>query len=222
MLSLSLDAASATGGLVTPAVGGAIARRGLRPRLRRSPPRRRRGRARGGASPSQSLSLRGRMLLRSAARRARPERRRQGHDGRRCARAARLRAGSRAGGDIATTVPLDVGLPGGDSVTSRPAAASRPAASRSAAWLRGGERPASPDRPGDRPAGRTPVARRHRRGRAAASRRTSPRRPRCSSATPGRRGSTRAASRAGSSRTTAQCTQRSLAAVRSRRPQLAA
>ena len=85
MLDAGARAADATGGLVTPAVGGADRGRRLRPRLRLLPPRRRAGRA-GARAVLDSLALRGRVLLRTVARRARPERRRQGQDRRRRAR----------------------------------------------------------------------------------------------------------------------------------------
>ena len=115
MLALSLDAARATGGLVTPAVGGALLAAGydrdftLLPRSGAvSEP---------AAVPSlDSLVLRGRMLLRT-------------EDvildlngvvkGRTVDDALRLLGDGwvSAGGDIATSVPLVVGLPGGGAVT---------------------------------------------------------------------------------------------------------
>ena len=115
MLALSLDAARATGGLVTPAVGGALLAAGydrdftLLPRSGAvSEP---------AAVPSlDSLVLRGRMLLRT-------------EDvildlngvvkGRTVDDALALLGDGwvSAGGDIATSVPLVVGLPGGGAVT---------------------------------------------------------------------------------------------------------
>ena len=117
MLSLALDAARATGGLVTPAAGGALVGAGYDRDFAVASPRRRRGRA--GARPVARLALAARTdAPPHRARRARPERRRQGQT----VDDALALVGDgwvSAGGDIATTVPLVVGLPGGDSITSR-------------------------------------------------------------------------------------------------------
>ena len=183
MLALALDAARATGGLVTPAVGGACSP----PATTATSPL-----ARSTASavepvaavPSlESLSLRGRMLLRTDARRARPERRRQGQDRRRRARAAG-RGWVSAGGDLATTVPVVVGLPGGGAITALRRRA-RHEQHRRAQLAARRRAPAPPDRPGDRAPGAHPVARRHRRRRQPASRPTLPRRPPSSSGAAG-------------------------------------
>jgi thiamine biosynthesis lipoprotein len=115
MLSLSLDAARVTAGLVTPAVGGAILAAGYDREFTLLP--------RGGSTvepaavPSlAALSLRGRLLLRT-------------EDvildlngvvkGRTVDDALELVGNGwvSAGGDVATTVPLVVGLPAGGSVT---------------------------------------------------------------------------------------------------------
>ena len=94
MLSLALDAAHATGGLVTAGRRWRTGWRRLRPRLRLASPRWRRGRA--GAGPFAALSPAARADAPAhRARGARPERRRQGQDGRRCARARRRRLGLR-------------------------------------------------------------------------------------------------------------------------------
>ena len=138
MLSLALDAARATDGLVTPAVGGAIVAAGYdRDFSLLSPDG---GPVEPAAVPSfASLVLGGVILLRCGAVDPRPERRRQGQDGRRRARAARTTAGSRPAAISRRPVPIVVGLPGGDAITlDGGGLATTSIANR--AWLRGGER----------------------------------------------------------------------------------
>jgi thiamine biosynthesis lipoprotein len=137
MLSLALDAARVTGGLVTPAAGGALIAAGYDRDFARLPldgvavePVR---------VPSfSSVSLRGLALLRTDA---------VILDlngvvkGRTVDDALLLLAGGwvSAGGDVATTVPLVVGLPGGDTITlERGGLATSSTATRS--WVRGGAR----------------------------------------------------------------------------------
>lgn len=137
MLSLALDAARATGGLVTPAAGGALIAAGYDRDFRYLPldgvavePVR---------VPSfESIVLQGRSLLRSEP---------VVLDlngvvkGRTIDDALDLLGNGwvAAGGDIATTVPLVVGLPGGDTITlERGGLATSSVATR--AWRRGGER----------------------------------------------------------------------------------
>lgn len=117
MLAAALDAAHATGGLVTPAVGGALFAAGYDRDFSSLP-------ADGPAAPPVSvpsldtLSLRGRMLLRTE-----PlvldlngvVKGRTVDD----ALALLGRGWVAAGGDLATTVPISVGLPGGGSITVR-------------------------------------------------------------------------------------------------------
>jgi FAD:protein FMN transferase len=137
MLSLALDAARATGGLVTPATGGALIAAGYDRDFRRLPldgvavePVR---------VPSfESLSLRGVALFRTepvildlngVVK------------GQTVDDALKLLGDGwvAAGGDIATTVPLVVGLPGGDTITlERGGLATSSVAKR--AWRRGGVR----------------------------------------------------------------------------------
>jgi thiamine biosynthesis lipoprotein len=137
MLSLALDAARATGGLVTPAVGGALLAAGydrdfslLSPDGDPVEP--------AAVPPLASLTLRGRVLLRV-------ERVILDLNGVVKGKTvddalALLGAGwVSAGGDLATTHPIVVGLPGGDAVTlERGGLATSSVAKRS--WLRGGER----------------------------------------------------------------------------------
>jgi thiamine biosynthesis lipoprotein len=137
MLSLALDAARATGGLVTPAVGGALIAAGYDRDFPRLPldgvavePAR---------VPSfQSLTLRGIALLRTEpvildlngvvkGQTVDDALELLGH------------GWVSAGGDIATTVPLVVGLPGGDTITlERGGLATSSVTTR--AWRRGGAR----------------------------------------------------------------------------------
>ncbi len=114
MLSLALDAASATGGRVTPAVGGAITAAGYDRDFADLP-------LDGGAvepvavQSLLSIRLRGRMLLRTSP----VVLDLNGVVKGRTVDDALALVGSGwicAGGDIATNVSLDVGLPGGDSV----------------------------------------------------------------------------------------------------------
>jgi thiamine biosynthesis lipoprotein len=135
MLSLALDAASATGGLVSPAVGGAIIAAGYDRDFADLPVDGEQ------AEPAAihslaSLSLRGRMLLRSA-----PlvldlngvVKGRTADD----ALALLGEGWVSAGGDVATSVPLEVGLPGGGSVQlSRGGLATSSVGRRT--WRRGG------------------------------------------------------------------------------------
>jgi thiamine biosynthesis lipoprotein len=115
MVSLSLDAARASGGLVTPTVGGAVLAAGYDRDFAALP--------RNGVAvvpvrvpPLSALSLRGRMLLRSEP----MELDLNGVvKGRTVDDALKLVGGGwiSAGGDLATSVPVVVGLPGGDTVT---------------------------------------------------------------------------------------------------------
>ena len=137
MLSLALDAARATDGLVTPTVGGAVLAAGYdRDSSLLSPD----GDAvEPAAVPSlASVSLRGRMLLR-----AEPVTLDLNGvvKGKTVDDALELLGAGwvSAGGDLATTVPIVVGLPGGDSVTlERGGLATSSVTKRS--WLRGGQR----------------------------------------------------------------------------------
>jgi thiamine biosynthesis lipoprotein len=137
MLSLALDAARATGGLVTPAVGGALIAAGYDRDFPRLPldgvavePAR---------VPSfQSLTLRGVALLRTEP---------VTLDlngvvkGQTVDDALELLGHGwvSAGGDIATTVPLVVGLPGGDTITLERGGLATSSVTRRA-WRRGGVR----------------------------------------------------------------------------------
>ena len=136
MLTLALDAAHATGGLVTPAVGGALLAAGSTA-TSRSPP---------DGSPVEpagvpsvdSMVLRGRILLRveplvldlNGVVKGKTVDDALGLLG---------HGWVSAGGDLATTYPIVVGLPGGDAVTlDRGGMAMSSIAKRS--WLRGGRR----------------------------------------------------------------------------------
>jgi thiamine biosynthesis lipoprotein len=137
MLAIAIDAAHATGGLVTPAVGGAMLAAGydrdfslLSPDGDPVEP--------AAVPPVSSLSLRGRVLLRAAP---------VVLDlngvvkGKTVDDALALLGDGwvSAGGDIATTAPIVVGLPGGAKVTlGRGGLATSSVAKRT--WLRGGER----------------------------------------------------------------------------------
>ena len=161
MLSLSLDAASATGGLVTPAVGGAITAAGYDRDFAALPL---------DGEPVEpvavqslaALRLRGRMLLRSAPLLLDLNGVVKG----RTVDDALALAGSGwvcAGGDVATSVPLEVGLPGGDSVQlTGGGLATSSVSRRGLAWRSSA---ASPDRSRDGSSGRRALARRHRRSR---------------------------------------------------------
>ena len=114
MLAHALDAASATGGRVTPAVGGAIIAAGYDRDFAELPFD---GEPVGPVAihPVASLSLRGRILLRSAP----VVLDLNGVVKSRTADEALALLGEGwvcAGGDIAANVPVEVGLPGGDSV----------------------------------------------------------------------------------------------------------
>jgi thiamine biosynthesis lipoprotein len=136
MLLLAIDAARATGGLVTPAVGGAVLRAGYDRDLAALPadgepvePAR---------TPSlDSLSLRGRVLLRTEP----VVLDLNGVVKSKTVDDALALLGSgwiSAGGDIATTIPLQVGLPGGSTVTlDSGGLATSSVAVRT--WKRGGE-----------------------------------------------------------------------------------
>ena len=156
MLSLSLDAARATDGRVTPAVGGAIVAAGDDRDFGRLPPERRRGRAGGGPVVAR-ITQHGGGLLRTGAVQLDLNGVVKG-----CTVDEALE--SPAAGGAATVLaalePLVVGLPGGGTI-ALPAAGSRRGASRSGAAR--GRRAAEPS---DRPAHRRPtdaVARRERR-----------------------------------------------------------
>jgi FAD:protein FMN transferase len=136
MLSLALDAAHATGGLVTPTVGGALVGAGYDRDFASLP-------LDGDAVepapiPSLlSLRLRGRMLLRTEP----VVLDLNGVVKGKTVDDALALLGSgwvSAGGDVATTVPLEVGLPGGDSIRlDRGGLATSSVAKRT--WRRGGE-----------------------------------------------------------------------------------
>ena len=137
MLAIALDAAQATGGLVTPTVGGAMLAAGydrdfslLSPDGDPVEP--------AAVPPVSALRLRGRVLLRAAP---------VVLDlngvvkGKTVDDALALLGDGwvSAGGDIATTTPIVVGLPGGDTVMlDRGGLATSSVAKRT--WLRGGER----------------------------------------------------------------------------------
>jgi FAD:protein FMN transferase len=141
MLSLALDAASATGGLVTPAVGGAITAAGYDRDFADLPldgvevePV--------AVQSLDSLRLRGRMLLRSApivldlngvvkGKTVDDALARLGE--------ASVSGWVSAGGDIATHVPLEVGLPAGGSVQLTGGGLATSSTARRT-WVRGGER----------------------------------------------------------------------------------
>ena len=201
MLSLALDAAHATGGLVTAAAGGALVGAGYDRDFASLP-------LDGDAVESApvpsllSLRLRGRMLLRTEP----VVLDLNGVVKSKTVDDALALIGDgwvSAGGDVATTVPLDVGLPGGGSIRlDRGGLATSSVAKRS--WRRGGElqhhlidpatgRPAAPH-----PGATSPWPPK------TASRPTLPRRLRSSWGGPGRHGSTDAASRGASSTITAQ------------------
>jgi thiamine biosynthesis lipoprotein len=135
MLSLALDAAGATDGLVTPAVGGAITAAGYDRDFAELPPD---GEAVEPVAVQSlaSLRLRGRVLLRSVP----VVLDLNGIVKGRTVDDALALAGSGwvcAGGDLATTVPVEVGLPGGGSVClTRGGLATSSVARR--IWLRGG------------------------------------------------------------------------------------
>ncbi len=198
MLSLAFDAASATGGRVTPAVGGAITAAGYDRDFAELP-------LDGDAvepvavQPLESIRLRGRMLLRSAPILLDLNGVVKG----RTVDDALALVGPGwicAGGDIATTVPLDVGLPGGDSVRLTGGGLATSSVARRT-WVRGGVSSiTSSTRQADgRPwcAGAT-----SRSQPAVASQRTSRRKLRCCRMMPGPHGSMRAASQGGSLVTT--------------------
>jgi FAD:protein FMN transferase len=137
MVSLALDAARSTGGLVTPTVGGAVVAAGYDRDFGILP---RDGVAVGPARvpPLSALSLRGRMLLRSEP----VELDLNGVVKGRTVDDALKLAGSgwvAAGGDVATTAPVVVGLPEGGTVTlDAGGLATSSVAKRT--WLAGGER----------------------------------------------------------------------------------
>jgi thiamine biosynthesis lipoprotein len=115
MLSLSLDAARATGGLITPAVGGALIAAGYDRDFSLLP---RSGVARQPAAVAalDSLALRGRMLLRTEP----VVLDLNGVVKGKTVDDALVLLGDgwvSAGGDIATSVPLVVGLPAGGAIT---------------------------------------------------------------------------------------------------------
>jgi thiamine biosynthesis lipoprotein len=115
MLSLAIDAARATGGLVTPTVGGAVVAAGY-DRDFDSLPRNGVAVVPARVPSTAALSLRGRMLLRSEP----VQLDLNGVVKGRTVDDALALAGDgwvAAGGDVATSRPLVVGLPGGDTVT---------------------------------------------------------------------------------------------------------
>jgi thiamine biosynthesis lipoprotein len=137
MLALMLDAARATGGLVTPAVGGAVVASGYDRDFDSLPP------SRVAVAPARvpslgALSLRGKMLLRSE-----PVvldlngvvKSKTVDD----ALALAGRGWIAAGGDIATTTPLAVGLPGGGTVTLEAGGLATSSVTKRT-WLAGGRR----------------------------------------------------------------------------------
>jgi thiamine biosynthesis lipoprotein len=135
MLSLALDAASATGGLVTPAVGGAITAAGYDRDFADLPLD---GEAVGPVAVHSltSLRLRGRMLLRSEP----VVLDLNGVVKGQTVDDALARLGSGwvcAGGDLATNVPVEVGLPAGGSVLLTGGGLATSSVARRT-WLRGG------------------------------------------------------------------------------------
>ena len=159
MLSLALDAAHATGGLVTAAAGGALVGAGYDRDFASLP-------LDGDAVESApvpsllSLRLRGRMLLRTEP----VVLDLNGVVKSKTVDDALALLGDgwvSAGGDVATTVPLDVGLPGGGSIRlDRGGLATSSVAKRTLAPRR---RAAAPfDRSGHRSTGAHALARRHR------------------------------------------------------------
>ena len=137
MLALSIDAANATDGLVSPAVGGAVLAAGYDRDFAALPPD---GDAVGPVRvPShEAVVLRGTILLRTEP---------VVLDlngvvkGKTVDDALELALGGwiAAGGDLATTMPVSVGLPGGEVVTLRSGGLATSSTARRA-WLRGGER----------------------------------------------------------------------------------
>ena len=137
MLALSIDAANATGGLVSPAVGGAVLAAGYDRDFAALPPD---GDA---VEPARVPTLESLVPARLGppahrARAARSERGRQGKDSRRCTRPWRGTAGSRPAATLRPHVPVVVGLPGGEVVTVVRGGLATSSVSRRA-WLRGGE-----------------------------------------------------------------------------------
>jgi thiamine biosynthesis lipoprotein len=135
MLSLALDAAGATDGLVTPAVGGAITAAGYDRDFAELPPD---GEAVEPVAVQSlaSLRLRGRVLLRSVP----VVLDLNGIVKGRTIDDALVLAGSGwvcAGGDLATTVPIEVGLPSGGSVCVTGGGLATSSIARRI-WLRGG------------------------------------------------------------------------------------
>ena len=137
MLSIAVDAARATGGLVTPAVGGAVVAAGY-DRDFDDLPRDGVAVVPAGVPSIAALSLRGRMLLRSVP----VQLDLNGVVKGRTVDDALALAGRgwvAAGGDIATTVPVVGGLPGGGAVTlDGGGLATSSVAKRT--WIAGGER----------------------------------------------------------------------------------
>ena len=137
MLALALGAARATGGLVTPTAGGALVAAGYDRDFAALPldgeavvPAR---------VPSlETLSLRGRVLLRTepAVLDLNGVVKGKTVDD---ALALVRRGWVSAGGDIATVIPLAVGLPGGDSITLYGGGLATSSTGRRA-WVRGGRR----------------------------------------------------------------------------------
>jgi FAD:protein FMN transferase len=135
MLSLALDAGSATGGLVTPAVGGAITAAGYDRDFADLPLDGEAGEPVAVHSLA-SIRLRGRMLLRSAP----VVLDLNGVVKGKTVDDALARAGSGwvcAGGDLATNVPVEVGLPGGGSARVTGGGLATSSVARRT-WLRGG------------------------------------------------------------------------------------
>jgi len=137
MLALSIDAARATGGLVSPAVGSAVHAAGYDRDFAELP-------ADGDAvepvrvPDCSTLSLRGRMLLRTEP----VVLDLNGVVKGRTVDDALALAGDgwiSAGGDLATTVPVTVGLPGGELVTLLRGGLATSSVTRRT-WLRGGVR----------------------------------------------------------------------------------
>lgn len=137
MLALALDAARTTDGLVSPSVGGAVLAAGydrdfslLSPDGDPVEP--------AAVPPTSAISLRGRILLRAAP----VTLDLNGVVKGKTVDDALVLLGEgwvSAGGDLATTRPIVVGLPGGDTVTvDRGGLATSSVSKRS--WLRGGER----------------------------------------------------------------------------------
>jgi thiamine biosynthesis lipoprotein len=137
MLTLSIDAADATDGLVSPAVGGAVLAAGYDRDFAALPPD---GDA---VEPVRVPSHEAVVLRRTVLLRTEPVILDLNGvvKGKTVDDALKLAIGGwvAAGGDLATTVPVSVGLPGGEVVTLRDGGLATSSTARRS-WLRGGDR----------------------------------------------------------------------------------